>query len=62
MCLMSQSHEVTMSRQEKIRNLLWEIADVERLTSFFQNAMGPWPMQEVVPRAVRAAVRIDTMT
>ena len=28
----------------------------------YQNAMGPWPMQEVVPRAVRAAVRIDTMT
>ena len=27
-----------------------------------QNATGPWPMHEVVPRAVRAAVRIDTMT
>ena len=27
-----------------------------------QNAIGPWPMQEVVPRAVKAAVRIDTMT
>ena len=29
---------------------------------FSQNAIGPWPMQLVVPRAVRAAVRIDTMT
>jgi len=46
----------------KIRNLLWEIADVERFTSFCQNAIGPWPIQEVVPRAVRAAVRIDTIT
>ena len=27
---------------------------------YFQN--GPWPMHEVVPRAVNAAVRIDTMT
>ena len=24
--------------------------------------IGPWPMQLVVPSAVRAAVRIDTMT
>jgi len=24
--------------------------------------MGPWPMHEVVPRAVRAAVRMLTMT
>ena len=27
-----------------------------------QSIIGPWPMHEVVPRAVRAAVRIDTMT
>ena len=27
-----------------------------------QNATGPWPMHDVVPSAVRAAVRIDTMT
>ena len=27
-----------------------------------QNAIGPWPMHEIVPRAVRAAVRMLTMT
>ena len=27
-----------------------------------QNVIGPWPMQEVVPRAVRAAVRMLMMT
>ena len=26
-----------------------------------QNAIGPWPMHEVVPRAVRAAVRITLL-
>ena len=27
-----------------------------------QNVIGPWPRQEVVPRAVRAAVRIEMTT
>ena len=31
-------------------------------TGSIQNVIGPWPMQEVVPRAVRAAVRIDMTT
>jgi hypothetical protein len=38
-----------------------EIADAERLTSSsVQNAMGPCPIHEVVPRAVRAAERMLT--
>ena len=31
-------------------------------SSAFQIAIGPWPMHEVVPNAVSAAVRIDTIT
>ena len=52
--------------------LVGEIADVESCVisvqrsalplGYAKNVMGPWPMQEVVPRAVRAAVRIDTIT
>ena len=36
----------------------------ERLTFFIksQKYTGPWPMQEVVPSAVRAAVRAATIT
>ena len=42
---------------------LREIADDDRVFVFFvQKAIGPWPMHEVVPRAVRAAVRMLTMT
>ena len=49
--------------KEKSATSCVEIADAERLTnSSVQIASGPWPMQLVVPRAVRAAVRIDTMT
>ena len=29
---------------------------------YAKNAIGPWPRQEVVPRAVRAAVRIEMTT
>jgi hypothetical protein len=32
------------------------------MVSVAQIASGPWPMHEVVPRAVRAAVRMLTMT
>ena len=39
-----------------------EIADRESVKLSVQIASGPWPIQLVVPRAVRAAVRIDTMT
>ena len=54
---------VAFSKKEKSATSCGEIADVERLDVFcVQNAIGPWPMHEVVPRAVRAAVRIDTMT
>ena len=43
---------------------MWEIADTEGelFVSVVQMAIGPWPMHEVVPRAVRAAVRMLTMT
>ena len=54
---------VALSKKEKSATSCGEIADAERLDVFcVQNAIGPWPMHEVVPRAVRAAVRIDTMT
>ena len=34
----------------------------ELLLGYAKKVMGPWPMQLVVPRAVRAAVRMLTMT
>ena len=47
----------------EIRNLLWgDCGRGEINKPSVQMASGPWPMQLVVPRAVRAAVRIDTMT
>ena len=55
--------KVAFSKKEKSATSCGEIADVERLDVFcVQNAIGPWPMHEVVPRAVRAAVRMLTMT
>ena len=49
--------------KKKSATSMMENADDDRVFVFFvQNAIGPWPMHEVVPRAVRAAVRIDTMT
>ena len=54
--------KVALLRTEKSATSCVEIADAERLTSSVQMAIGPWPMQLVVPRAVKAAVRIDTMT
>ena len=49
--------------KKKSATSMMENADDDRAFVFFvQNAIGPWPMHEVVPRAVRAAVRIDTMT
>ena len=49
--------------KKKSATSMMENADDDRVFVFFvQNAIGPWPMQLVVPRAVRAAVRIDTMT
>ena len=49
--------------KKKSATSMMENADDDRVFVFFvQSAIGPWPMQLVVPRAVRAAVRIDTMT
>ena len=49
--------------KKKSATSMMENADDDRVFVFFvQSAIGPWPMHEVVPRAVRAAVRIDTMT
>ena len=49
--------------KKKTATSMMENADDDRVFVFFvQSAIGPWPMHEVVPRAVRAAVRIDTMT
>jgi hypothetical protein len=48
-------------RKRNPQPLCGEIADAERLTSSsVQNAMGPCPIHEVVPRAVRAAERMLT--
>ena len=48
---------------KQIRNLLCgDCGRGEINKPSVQMASGPWPMQLVVPRAVRAAVRIDTMT
>ena len=52
---------VALSKKEKSATSCGEIADAERLTSSsVQNAMGPCPIHEVVPRAVRAAERMLT--
>jgi hypothetical protein len=49
--------------KKKSATSMMENADDDRVFVFFvQNAIGPWPMHEVVPRAVRAAVRMLTMT
>ena len=49
--------------KKKSATSMMENADDDRAFVFFvQNAIGPWPMHEVVPRAVRAAVRMLTMT
>jgi hypothetical protein len=48
-------------RKRNPQPLCREIADAERLaSSSVQNAMGPCPIHEVVPRAVRAAERMLT--
>ena len=45
--------------KKKSATSMMENADDDRVFVFFvQNAIGPWPMHEVVPRAVRAAVRM----
>ena len=49
--------------KKKSATSMMENADDDRVFVFFvQNAIGPWPMHEVVPRAVNAAVRMLTMT
>ena len=51
---------VSESMAESLKKL--GFSDVTESMFHSQNAIGPWPMHEVVPRAVRAAVRMLMMT
>ncbi len=55
-------YQVNRNTKRKPAGIKLRCLQICLMVLYFQITIGPWPMQLVVPRAVRAAVRIDTMT